>query len=164
MYFFFKSQYYCYHFTVQTEPKKKSDVHKTTLKFTPTAVPQGPFYHFHTLFLLGTSPHLFRIASEMLRLWDFFSFLLFALTFTRKKSPLSALVSSCQPESQGLSNWFCSSDTCHPVSSLPEVCFLSPLSPYKDWCLRLTGHCYIPTYLFSLSLLLYTNVGEISFF
>lgn len=71
----------------------------------------------------------------------------------RRKSSLAAQISSCQPVSQGPSDWFCSSDTCHPVSSLPEVCFLSPLSPYKDWGLGLTGYCYIPTYLFpSLSL------------
>lgn len=47
-------------------------------------------------------------------------------------------------------------------------CFISawslfPLSPFKDQCLRLTGHCYIPTYLFSSTLSLslpYANSGK----
>lgn len=83
----------------------------------------------------------------------------------RRKSSLAAQISSCQPVSQGPSDWFCSSDTCHPVSSLSEVCFLFPLSPYKDWGLGLTDYCYIPTYLFlSRSLFLHTNVGEINNF
>lgn len=73
-------------------------------------------------------PHLFIIVSEMLRLCDFF----FPFAFMRRKLSLPTQVSSCQPVSQGPSDWFCSSDTCHPVSSQPEVCFLSPLSPYKD--------------------------------
>lgn len=126
--------------------KAKSKIQEATLRFNTNHSPTRCFSSFpHIVSARHISPSVYNCFRNAEVVWFFF---FFSLAFMRRKSSLAAQISSCQPVSQGPSDWFCSSDTCHPVSSLPEVCFLSPLSPYKDWGLGLTGYCYIPTYLF----------------
>lgn len=143
--------------------KAKRKIQEATLRFNTNHSPTRCFSSFSRIV---SARHISLSVYNCFRnaevVWFFF---FFSLAFMRRKSSLAAQISSCQPVSQGPSDWFCSSDTCHPVSSPPEVCFLSPLSPYKDRGLGLTGYCYIPTYLFlSRSLFRHTNVGEIFFF
>lgn len=58
---------------------------------------------------------------------------------------------------------FRSSDTCHPVSSQPTVCFPSPFLQHKRTSLRVTGYC-LPTNLISFSLPAHNHWWDFYFF